>query len=351
MSPANRTTWGIACPQTHVVRELQSAVEFAEHTGFDYFWYGNEKLHPDMWVGLATAAAHSSSILLGTFVADPYSQHPAVTAAMAATLDHFSGGRAVLAVGAGGSGLRELGLIRRRPTEMIEQAVVLIRRLLRGDAVVRDQPPFPVAAELHFPPRPELPLWIATRGTAVLELAGRIADGVMIGTIARADGLLAAREIVARGAAAAGRDLRDLTVSARVDVAIADDGREARDALRAFVAGLLSASYPDRGFVAREGLEVPPDLEDVCRTKDLQLAWRSGELVPDELVDAFTWSGTPEQVAGRVAGAIDIGMDNVTVAFHCPAGPPLEQARRFVEEVVPRVRALLGAPVLERQPG
>jgi 5,10-methylenetetrahydromethanopterin reductase len=323
-------------------------LEFAEQSGFDYFWYGNEKLGPDMWVGLAAAAVLSHSIRLGTFVVDPYSQHPALTAAMIATLDHYCDGRAVLAMGAGGSGLRELGITRDRPRENIEQAVGLIRSLLQGEAAVRDGPLFSVAGELHFPPCPALPIWIATRGTGVLELSGRIADGVMIGTIARPADLRTAREIVARGAAAAGRTLRDLSVSARVDVAIADASETARGAVRAFVVSILSASFPDRGFLTRAGLEVPPELEAVCRTKDLQLARRSGDLVPDELVDFFSWAGTPEEVAVRVAETIDLGVDNVTVAFHPSARQPLEQVKRFVDEVIPRASAMLGTPALVR---
>ena len=43
----------------------------------------------------------------------------------------------------------------------------------------------------------------------------------------------------------------------------------------------------------------------ICRTKDLRLAWWSGHLVPDEIVDAFTWAGTPDDVAGRIAAAIE----------------------------------------------
>jgi alkanesulfonate monooxygenase SsuD/methylene tetrahydromethanopterin reductase-like flavin-dependent oxidoreductase (luciferase family) len=128
----------------------------------------------------------------------------------------------------------------------------------------------------------------------------------------------------------------------RVDVSVADDTAVARGAVRAFVAGVLSASYPDRGFVERAGLTVPDDLEEICRTKDLRLAWASAELVPDELVDAFTWAGTPAEVAGRVAAAIDLGIDNVTVVFHGAAGSQLAQTGRFNDEVLPAVGALTG---------
>jgi 5,10-methylenetetrahydromethanopterin reductase len=339
-------TWGVGCWQTHVLADLVADVEAAERAGFDYVWYGNEKLHPDMWIGLTAMALKSKRTRIGTFIADPYSLHPALTAAMIATIDHYSDGRAVLLLGAGGSGLHELGLARRKPREALENAVVIVRELLRGGIVEREGPLFPARAQLHFPARSDIPIWIASRGERVLELAGRIADGVMIGTIARPREIAGCLERIGAGAAAAGRSLDELTVCARVDVVVDDDRKAARDALRSFVAGMLSASYPDRGFVERAGLEVPEDLEEICRSKDLRLAWSAGHLVPDEIVDAFTWAGTPDDVAARIAAAVETGVDNVTVVFHRSAGKPCEQLLRFAESVVPRVNALHGTDAL-----
>ena len=253
-------TWGVGCWQTHVLADLVADVQAAEEGGFDYIWYGNEKLHADMWLGLAAMALNSTAARVGTFVADPYSIHPAVTAAMIATLDHFAAGRAVLVLGAGGSGLHELGLERRRPLRAVEAAVETIRALLAGERVVRDEP-FAADAQLHFPARADLPIWIASRGDRMLELAGRIADGVMIGTIARPDDIGAAAARIRRGTAAAGRSADEVVISTRVDVVVDDDRGAARDALRSFVAGVLSASYPDRGFIERAGLELPDELE------------------------------------------------------------------------------------------
>jgi len=349
MSAPTVITWGVGCWQTQVLSELVAEVEAAEHVSFDYLWYGNEKLHPDMWIGLTAAALHSTTIRLGTFVADPYSLHPAVTAAMVATLDHYSGGRAVLVFGTGGSGLHELGLERRKPVEAIENAVGIVRDLLRGEQVDREGPLFPAHARLHFSARRDLPIWIASRGERVLELGGRIADGVMIGTIARPEDIAWAIERIRAGAMSADRSLDQLTISVRVDVVVDADRAAARDALRSFVAGMLSASYPDRGFVERAGLELPAELEAVCRTKDLRLAWGSADLVPDEVVDALTWAGTPDDVAERIAAASDLGIGNVTVVFHRTAGSPAEQLLGFDESVIPRVNALLGAETLQSQ--
>ena len=344
MPAAKSVKWGVGCWQTHVLGDLVADLQAVEEAGLDYFWYGNEKLHADMWLGLAAAALNSKRVKLGTFIADPYTVHPAITAAMIGTLDHYSDGRAVLVLGAGGSGLHELGLERHKPVRTMEDAVTAIRDLLAGRRVVRDGPVFGADAQLHFPVRSDVPIWIATRGEKMLELAGRVADGVMFGTIARSEDLAEAIEHVQTGAEAVGRSLDDVTLCARVDVVVDEDRNAARDALRAFVAGVLSASFPDRGFVERAGLQVPDDLEEICASKDLRLAWSSGHLVPDEFVDAFTWAGTPEHVAERVAAAVELGIENITVVFHQGAGPTPAQIRGFAETVIPRVRALSGMP-------
>ncbi len=338
-------TWGVGCWQTPDAGSLTEMVRTAERCRFDHFWYGNEKLHADMWVGLTVAALASSRIRVGTFVADPYSLHPAVAAAMIATIDAYSDGRATLLLGAGGSGLRELGLERIRPAETLESAVGVVRALLRGEHVTHEGPAFKVDARLHLPPRPDIPIWLAARAPRVLAAAGRVADGAMLGTIARPEDIAAGVVDVRAAAVEAGRTGDAVTLSVRVDVAVADDAGVARDALRGFVAGILSASWPDRSFVERAGLTIPDDLEEVCRTQDLTLAWDSGNLVPDSFVDAFAWAGTADEVAGRVAAAIDCGIDDVTVMFHPQAGEPATQLAAFAEQVIPRVSALLGRPV------
>ena len=98
------------------------------------------------------------------------------------------------------------------------------------------------------------------------------------------------------------------------------------------VARMMTTSYPDRSFVEAVGLAIPAELEEVLRQKDRDLAARSGHLVPDELVDAFTWWGSAEQVAERVRAVAALGIDDVTVLFHPPHGQPPDPAiRRFME--------------------
>ena len=81
-------------------------------------------LFRECYVGLAALAARTDQIRLGPGVTDPYSRHPAVTAATIATLDELSGRRALLGLGVGGTGFRELGLSTPLPVAALREGGV-----------------------------------------------------------------------------------------------------------------------------------------------------------------------------------------------------------------------------------
>jgi len=111
------------------------------------------------------------------------------------------------------------------------------------------------------------------------------------------------------------------------------------------IARFLWSSYPDRNFVRREGLEVPADIEALIAKRDYDLVPQAAALMPDEFVRAFTWSGTPEMVAERVVDiARQTGVTEYGLWALLAPGQTREEAMRLIgEEVVPRVRAALGA--------
>jgi alkanesulfonate monooxygenase SsuD/methylene tetrahydromethanopterin reductase-like flavin-dependent oxidoreductase (luciferase family) len=79
------------------------------------------------------------------------------------------------------------------------------------------------------------------------------------------------------------------------------------------VARMIGSSYPDKTFVYQMGLELPPALENILARKDHALTTRFAHLVPDEIVESYTWLGTPEAVARRVAEVVRLGITNITI--------------------------------------
>lgn len=326
---------GLGLLQEHPPEDLIRIVRLAEELGYDTFWYGNEKYWRDPWIGLAIAATNTSRIKLGTFITDPYTTYAALTAVAIASLDELSHGRAILLMGAGGGGGGALGYERRKPATAIRETIQLVRGMLRGERaeLIGEHVKFSGGKLAFQPLRPDLPIYVASRGNRVLEMAGEVADGVMIATYATPPGVRHALARIDAGLAKSGRTRQDVKLINRIDAWI-DDARpeRARELVAPMVARLLTTSYPDQSFVDAVGLTIPAELEDVLRKKDRDLATRSGHLVPNELVDAFTWWGSAEQVAERVRAVTALGIDDVTVLFHPPHGQPPDPAiRRFAE--------------------
>lgn len=334
---------GVGVLQDYPPDQLIRFVKWSESLGYEHLWYANEKFYRDTYVGLTLCAVNSQHLQLGTFIADPYTLHPALTAIAIASVDEVSGGRAVLLLGASGAAAAPLGFQRTKPAKVIAEALQLIRELLKGGRVDfnGDFVQFR-GGKLAFPARSDIPMYVASRGNLVLTMAGELADGVMIATYATPPGLKHGMSRVALGAKCAGRRMEDIKLFARVDSCISDDPQEALDAVRPMVARMLGSSYPDRSFVAALGLEVPEAFEEVVKQRNHALTSASAHLVPDELVRAYTWAGTAEQVAEQVAAVADLGIHNITFLPHPSKSGGVEPTvRAFAEQVKPRVEALL----------
>lgn len=335
---------GVGLLQDYAPPTLIEYVKTIEALGYDDLWYANEKFYRDPWIGLTVAALHSERLRLGTFIADPYTQHPTLIAVAIASLAELAPGRTVLLMGAGGAGARPLGFGRRKPMVAIREAIHVIRRLLQGETVdfEGDVISF-TGGSLSFETRSDIPVFVASRGDLTLKMAGEVADGVMIATYATPQGLQHGLNRVKLGADEANRDVHDLELLTRVDVCIHEDRRVALDAVRPMVGRMMGSSYPDKSFVQQMGLEIPPDLEAVLAKKDHALTTEAAHLVPDEIVEAYTWAGTAEDVARRVAQVVEMGITSITFLAHPydESGDVMPTIRAFAEEVRPRVDHLL----------
>ena len=339
----------LALLQMYPPDQLKRVVRLCEDLGYRSFRYGNEKYFRDPWIGLTLAAECSTRLRLSTFVQDPFTLHPALTAVAIATLDELSGGRAELVLGAGGGGGGALGYQRLKPARAIRETIEVVRGMLRGDRVHYEGEVVRFGGgRLNFPARPDIPIYVATRGNLVLQMAGRYADGVMIATYATPRGVQHALAQVDKGLARSGRTRADVAINSRVDAWVHRDPRVAQRALRPMIAGFLTTSYPDKNFVHVVGQEVSPELEDVLAKKDRDHSWANAHLVSDDLLREFCWAGTAEQVAEQMAAVVRLGIADVTVTLHPPhdATPAdvEEVIRSFAEDVRPLAEKLSATP-------
>lgn len=166
------------------------AVLEADRLGFDSIWtaeaYGSDAFTPLAWWG-----AHTNTVKLGTSIVQMAARTPAATAMHAITLDHLSGGRLMLGLGASGPQVVEgwYGQPYPRPLERTREFFDIFRAILRREAPVtydgkHYQLPFPGGAGLGkplkstvHPLRNEIPMLLAAEGPRNVALAAEIADG------------------------------------------------------------------------------------------------------------------------------------------------------------------------------
>ena len=245
--------------------ELREAVLRAEAAGFDDLWIDDHLLSDEgdwradkfeAWTTLAAVAAITERARLGLLVGANTLRNPGLTAKMVTTIDHVSGGRAILGIGAGwfereheafgfdfGSGIGE------RLDRLVE-AVPLVRRLLDGETVTHEGR-FYAFREALCTPRPvqdHLPILVGGSGPRkTLPLVARSAD--LWSAYGTPDEVAAADAILRGACEAAGRDEREIERTVNLNVVI----RSSRTEAEAAWAGYLAAHLPqddERGLSA-----------------------------------------------------------------------------------------------------
>ncbi len=148
----------------------------AEEGGFADGWvFDNHIAAMEPYVLLGIIGAATSRIRLGTCVTNPSSRHPTVTASALSTLDAVTCGRVQLGIGRGDSAVRLMG---DRPASIpdLERSIADIRSLTSGGTVEVNG----TAVRLPWAEPRTIPVWIAGYGPAVLDLAARVGDGVIL---------------------------------------------------------------------------------------------------------------------------------------------------------------------------
>jgi F420-dependent oxidoreductase-like protein len=323
--------WGAGPPPG-----IGDAAAAVERLGFDSLWaaeaYGSDALTPLAWWGSRT-----SRVALGTCVAQMAARSPTATAMAAMTLDHLSGGRFVLGLGASGPRVVEgwYGQPFDRPLARTREYVTIVRDVVARRAPVTSdgehyplpyRPParaggaappaggtahqdagagiVPLRSTLH-PVRADLPVHLAAEGPRNVALAAEIADGWLpLFFSPRLDGTC--RELLAEGFARRSSDLRPRStfeVSATVPVVVGEDAEAAADVVRPFVAlyvggmGTASTNF-HHDAVARLGYA---PVADEIRSRYLA-GDRAGAAaaVPLELIDDIALVGPAERIRARL---------------------------------------------------
>lgn len=291
----------------HLIREGMEIAQYAEKKGFDAVWQADSRLVRDCMIPMAAFAAVTETIKIGSGVVDCWSRNPARLAAMFSTLDDLAPGRTVLGIGAWWDPLAaKVGIKRDKPLRVMREIVTVVRGLLNNERVSYDGEYVHLDdVELDYvyqERRPkDVPIYIGATGLKMMELTGEIADGVVLNYLVSPDYNAQAMEALGNGAAKANRSVDDLDRPQLVVCSVHEDRKTALDMARLMVTQylgqqphIMKASGVPQSLLDKVGevLTWPATHEQVVA---------ASKLVPDEIVQMLTASGTPDEARKRAA--------------------------------------------------
>lgn len=268
--------------------EIIDLARLAESLGYTRVWVPDEGLATrDVFVAMTAIAMSTERIAIGTGIVNPYTRHPAITATAIASIDEISGGRAFLAVGAGGGlSLAPLAIERRHPVARVREAIEVSRRMFSGERVTYEGDAVTVKGAALPYARPDTQIWFAGRGEQMLRQAGALADGVLLEFLYK-PGLEAYVREVRSGAARTGNRPK-LCYSTTV---VPD--RSYYDAIRPHMTYRIVDSPP----ATKAALGISPEQVEAIRTAMADGLEAAAHLVADEWIDAFVLVGSADTVA------------------------------------------------------
>ena len=311
----------------HDIHEGIGIVRRAEAAGFDAVWQADSRLVRDAVVPMAAFAAATERIKVGSGVIDIWTRNAARLASTFSTLDDLAPGRIICGLGAWWDPLAtKVGISRGRPLTAMREVVTAVRGLLANETVSLNGVHVRLdGVELDYVYQPrrakDVPIYIGATGMQMMELTGEIADGVVFNYLVDPAYNAQAMEALARGAAKAGRSVDDLDRPQLIVCSMATDRQEALDAAR-----LMVTQYLGQQPHIMKASGVPQELLDEIgavltwpATHEQVLA--ASRLVPDDVVQRCTASGSPDEVRAKVDEYVASG---ATCPILYPLGPDVD---------------------------
>ncbi len=297
----------------HPLREGMEYARYAEERGFDAVWQAESRLVREATVPMAAYAAVTSRIKVGSGIIPIWTRNVGLLAATFSTLDELAPGRVMLGLGAWWEPLAtKVGVDRRKPLRAMRETVEATRLLLamervtyQGEFVHLDDVEIDIVHGDRSPK--QVPIYVGATGMQMMELAGEIADGVLLNYMVAPAYNAQAMAALAAGAAKAGRTVDDLDRPQLVVCSVDRDRDLALDRSRELLTQylgqqphIMKASGVDPALIEEIGkvLTWPAERDEILRAM---------RLVPDDVVQQITASGSPEECRTKVAEYVEAG--------------------------------------------
>jgi 5,10-methylenetetrahydromethanopterin reductase len=330
-------------PMPGLIRLIQSV----EAAGFDGAGIlDSQMISRDTFVVLGQAATSTSRLTLFPAVTNPFTRDASVLAGAIQTVEELAPGRVKFVIGTGYTSASTIG---RKPATLAQmrRCITTVKALLAGRSVDFDGTP----GRLAFAAGRPLPVLMAASGPKAIELAGEIADGVLLLVGFNRGIIQRALEHLERGAKRGGRRLDDLEIVWAVRIGTAATTAEARRLARPTAVhwGVLrwGGYWLEPAGLTLPPLEVPDAVHriypDLSHAPDWEAAIAATSFVPDDVVaqlcEAIGLVGTPEDCAARILDTTRLGVRNLYLMPLLTFAPPEQEIAAFRDVVFPRIRA------------
>lgn len=322
------------------VNDVVTWAQRAEAAGLHSIWFHESYFERDAVSYAAAVAARVPRLQIALGALSPLVRHPVLTAMTVSALDDMAPRRIVCALGTGlPLRLAQMGIAYDPALGVagVEEAIELLRRLWRGE---RQPSPVPGVPDLvpMFPPVHHVPIYVAGYRSAMVELAGRVADGYLARPAESLPSLSHILGKLRRAEVDAGREPGSVHSAGYLLSLIGPSRREAlnrakREPFVIYMMSILSDVALDRANLAH-GLR-----DEVAAAWRAEEYHRAAELLPDEVIDAFILCGTTEDVAARALEFTQAGLE-------LPLLQPVVQDEDQVEGVISAALALATAGTL-----
>ena len=297
----------------HPLADAIEYVKYAELCGFEAVWQAESRLVRDAIVPMAAFAAVTSRIKIGSGVINNWTRNAAVVAATFLTLDDLAQDRIYCGIGAWWDPLAaKVGIQRSKNLLAMREVVTVVRRLLNrervsfdGEFVQMDDVELDV---VHGRKEPRnVPIYIGATGPKMMALTGEIADGAVLNYLVSPKYNEMAMAQLEIGARKAGKSIDEVDRPQLVVCSVDHDRTAALDGARKLVTQYLG-QQPH--IMKASGVS-----QDLLDEINQVLTWPATEeqileamkLVPDDVVQMITASGTPDEVKAKVREYMDAG--------------------------------------------
>ena len=327
---------GVAVPIQHPlsVPECIELAQCAEAVGYDSIWIP-EVVGPDAFVLMTAMAAVTRHLRLGTGIVPILTRTPSLLAMTAASIAQLAPGRVRLGLGVSTPNIIQNwhGIPYDRPLGRLRAYITIIRKALAGERVTHEDGIYVMHGfRLGLPaPQSPIPIYLAALNPRMLQLAGELADGVLLNWIPE-ERISWALEHLKVGTSQTGRTLADLDIACLVRVCVTNDVGAARQWLRRELTGYMIVEAYQRHF---------RQLGFGDKVAAVHAKWRAGnrsgaiEEVSDDMVDRLAIVGPAPQCRARIARFVEAGVHLPIVFPFSPAAEYQTSLHRTLTELGP----------------